>query len=168
MNLTEKQWLQVRTPEFKRWFGDWEVANAYKFAMEGKEVSTLTGKEFQKDGVPLTKKVPAYYKQIGKMEAVNPELGSVTLATEKENGEVKSRGVKSSIAHSGTGPEKSAAFAAVPEIIENGIVYNREKNWKGRAYDSAVIVAPIKIGNEMYIGEAVVVRNKDGQRFLFT
>ena len=23
-NLTEKQWLQVRTPNFKRWFGDWE------------------------------------------------------------------------------------------------------------------------------------------------
>lgn len=30
-NLTERQWLQVRTPSFKRWFGDWEkvaVANA--------------------------------------------------------------------------------------------------------------------------------------------
>lgn len=23
-NLTEKQWLQVRTPNFKKWFGDWE------------------------------------------------------------------------------------------------------------------------------------------------
>lgn len=23
-NLTEQQWLQVRTPEFKNWFGDWE------------------------------------------------------------------------------------------------------------------------------------------------
>ena len=25
-NLNERQWLQVRTPEFKRWFGDWEKA----------------------------------------------------------------------------------------------------------------------------------------------
>ena len=24
-NLTERQWLQVRTPEFKKWFGDWEA-----------------------------------------------------------------------------------------------------------------------------------------------
>lgn len=23
-NLTEEQWLQVRTPQFKKWFGDWE------------------------------------------------------------------------------------------------------------------------------------------------
>lgn len=25
-NLSEEQWVQVRTPEFKRWFGDWENA----------------------------------------------------------------------------------------------------------------------------------------------
>ncbi len=24
-NLTERQWVQVRTPSFKRWFGDWEA-----------------------------------------------------------------------------------------------------------------------------------------------
>lgn len=24
-NLTERQWVQVRTPSFKRWFGDWET-----------------------------------------------------------------------------------------------------------------------------------------------
>gem|GEM_PF-5389364 len=31
-NLTEQQWLQVRTPAFKEWFGDWEgdAANASK------------------------------------------------------------------------------------------------------------------------------------------
>ena len=23
--LSEKQWVQVRTPAFKEWFGDWEV-----------------------------------------------------------------------------------------------------------------------------------------------
>jgi hypothetical protein len=25
-NLSERQWLQVRTPSFKKWFGDWEAA----------------------------------------------------------------------------------------------------------------------------------------------
>ena len=28
-NLTERQWVQVRTPSFKRWFGDWEKAATY-------------------------------------------------------------------------------------------------------------------------------------------
>ena len=26
-NLTERQWMQVRTKKFKDWFGDWEIAN---------------------------------------------------------------------------------------------------------------------------------------------
>ncbi len=29
-NLTERQWVQVRTPSFKKWFGDWETAEAAK------------------------------------------------------------------------------------------------------------------------------------------
>ena len=35
-NLTEKQWLQVRTPSFKAWFGDWDndPDNASKFVNE--------------------------------------------------------------------------------------------------------------------------------------
>ena len=38
-NLTEKQWLQVRTPEFKEWFGDWEndPTNASKVVDENGE-----------------------------------------------------------------------------------------------------------------------------------
>ena len=33
-NLTERQWLQVRTRAFKEWFGDWELANLYNRALE--------------------------------------------------------------------------------------------------------------------------------------
>ena len=38
-NLTEKQWLQVRTPQFKAWFGDWEndPENASKVVDENGE-----------------------------------------------------------------------------------------------------------------------------------
>lgn len=33
-NLTEKQWAQVRTKAFKKWFGDWEISNLYNRAIE--------------------------------------------------------------------------------------------------------------------------------------
>ena len=49
-NLTEDQWLQVRTPEFKTWFGDWE--QAYKDGgvfKTGLDVSKVVGK----NGEPL-------------------------------------------------------------------------------------------------------------------
>lgn len=51
-NLTEEQWLLVRTPAFKAWFGDWEyIANAYpsvtaKERIEAKEIlKTLRNKD---------------------------------------------------------------------------------------------------------------------------
>ena len=58
-NLTEEQWVRVRTPNFKKWFVDWEtladfypeneifdIDEAYRFAREN-----LQGKEFtSKDG----------------------------------------------------------------------------------------------------------------------
>ena len=40
-NLNEKQWLQVRTKTFKKWFGDWEKApaNASKIVDENEGLS---------------------------------------------------------------------------------------------------------------------------------
>lgn len=53
-NLTEDQWVTVRTPVFKNWFGDWEyIANAYPKgrASERKDVNeyikSLKGKQLK-------------------------------------------------------------------------------------------------------------------------
>lgn len=54
---------------------------------------------------------------------------------------------------------------AVPDVIEKGFIFNRETNWKERNYNTAVIVAPIKIGTEDYICEVVVKR--DAKRTAF-
>lgn len=156
--LTEKQWLAVRTPFFKEWFGDWEkrayVYAAMDFLENTAPVKELSGGEFQKDGVKLTEKVPAFFKSINNV-AHNEELGDVVLDSE---------GVKDSISH-GVGRLKSAAFMAVPDVIEKGFIFNRETNWKERNYNTAVIVAPIKIGTEDYICEVVVKR--DAKRAAF-
>jgi len=68
--------------------------------------------------------------------AENQEIGKVVLDKE---------GVKSSLGH-GMGREKAAAFAAVPEIISKGKVFDRQENWKGRGYDTFVIGASFKMG----------------------
>ncbi|WP_286436003.1 PLxRFG domain-containing protein [Acinetobacter sp. 251-1] len=67
-NLSEQQWLQVRTPEFKKWFGDWEndAANASQVLDENGEPKVVyhgTASEFNEfkqghgilgDGIYLT------------------------------------------------------------------------------------------------------------------
>ena len=156
--LTEEQWLWVRTPNFKKWFGDWEKQAYANAAMDFLEntapVKKLSGGEFQKDGVKLTEKVPAFFKSINNV-AHNEELGDVVLDL---------KGVEDSVAH-GVGRLKSAAFMAVPEVIEKGFIFNRERNWKERGWDTAVIVAPVKIGEEDYVCEVVVKKVRGQQRF---
>lgn len=57
-NLTEEQWIEVRTPNFKRWFGDWEmlaeaypeheifdIDEAYKFARGNLQGGKFTSKD---------------------------------------------------------------------------------------------------------------------------
>ena len=157
-NLSEDQWLQVRTPNFKKWFGDWEKEAWAKAAVEFLErtapVASLTGREFQKDGVRLTDKVSAYFNSIGNV-AHNEELGDVVLNLV---------GIRDSIAH-GVGRQKAAAFMAVKDVIEKGFIFNRETNWKNRNYDSAVIIAPISINNIDYICEVVITRKPNENRF---
>ena len=158
-NLAPEQYRQVRTPEFKKWFGDWEKVatfkDAYERIMAMPPVTALTGQEFQKDGVPLTEKVTKLWKERFNGVAISPELGEVRLDLE---------GVKSSIGH-GIGSLKSAAFACVEDVIRNGIVFDRQENWKGRGYDTAVIAAPITIKDVEYICEVVVEQRSNRQGF---
>lgn len=158
-NLTPDQWCLVRTPTFKKWFGDWEkqaeVASAIDYLRSTPPVAILRGDEFPPGGEKLTESVPAYWKKHNDGIAVSPDFGAVRLDRE---------GVKSDLGH-GISRLKSIAFAAVPEVIENGIAYNRAKNWKGREWDSAVIGAPIKIGTDDYYCEVVIQRRPNRQGF---
>ncbi len=156
--LTERQWVLVRTPNFKKWFGDWEKQAWANAAMDFLEntapVKELSGKEFQKDGTKLTDKVSAFFNSIGN-KAHNSELGDVVL---------DSKGVQDSLGH-GIGSLKAAAFAAVKDVIENGFIFSRETNWKNRKWNSAVIVAPISIADSEYICEVVVAQKPQGNKF---
>lgn len=157
--LTEHQWLQVRTEAFKEWFGDWEKVARFRAVrdtiMSMPIVTEITGKEFQSDGVPLTDKVPAYWQGAYQGGVVSPELGRVVLDKE---------GVKSSMGH-GIGALKAAAFYAVPKVIKKGKVFDRQQNWKGRGYDTAVLAAPISIAGKEYICEVIVEQRPNRQGF---
>lgn len=76
-NLNERQWLQVRTPEFKRWFGDWEKdsENASKVVDDNGEpmvVYHYTDNDFTEFDVGKARRyadVPAFFF------TTTPEMG---------------------------------------------------------------------------------------------
>ncbi|MBL9177751.1 MAG: hypothetical protein JNM65_06795 [Verrucomicrobiaceae bacterium] len=154
-NLNEAQWHQVRTPQFKAWFGDWE-ALAHKLFLEGAPIVALTGHEFGKvPGESLVDRVAQWFDEQLGGRAVNPELGEVVL---------NKRGVQDSMAH-GIGRAKAAAFAAIPDVIAKGRIIDRQTNWKARGYDTAVIAAPVQVGAETRIVAVVLIRDKGSNRF---
>lgn len=117
-------------------------------------VAQITGNEFEKGEVDLITQVERFFAEENN-EAYNPQLGTVILDR---------KGVKSDIAH-GIGRKKAAAFAAVPDVIEKGRVVDYQKNWKGRGYDTAVIAAPILIGEEEHFAAVIAIRSRNTNLF---
>jgi hypothetical protein len=153
-NLTEDQWATVRTGNFKRWFGDWEAMANRRF-LDGEPIAKLTGEEFQKvEGESVVDRVSEWYAEKHSSMATNTEIGDVILDR---------RGVKDSWSH-GHGKFKASAFAAVPDVIAKGRIIDRQKNWKGRNYDTVVIAAPIRLGDTDRI-MTVVVEKREKNRF---
>lgn len=116
-------------------------------------VSELTGQEFQKSEKKLTEQVGEFFKNLGN-SVFRKGFGAVIVDT---------RGIKSDISH-GVGRAKSATFAAVPDVISDGVQIDYQQNWKGRGSDSYVFAAPVKInGKTLYM--AVVVLKGNNNRF---
>jgi hypothetical protein len=156
-NLNERQWLQVRTEAFKKWFGEWESSAKYDIIFEGMPVSNLTGNEFAKDenGEPLVNRVTQFYKEKYDGQIERDNFGVVELGH---------REVQDSYYH-GINRSKSIAFAAVPDIIQKGILISETENHKGRGYDTYTFAAPVNIGSDRHIGFVTVTRKGETNRF---
>ena len=50
-------------------------------------------------------------------------------------------------------------------MIEKGVVFDRNDDWKGRGYATAAIAAPIRMGGKDYVCELIVNRYKDRNAF---
>lgn len=158
-NLDEDYWRVARTNAFKKWFGDWEKVAVFEEGMKKLEemepVVEISGEDFQPDGKKLREKVVKYWNERYQGVAVNPTIGKVSLDV---------KGVKSSTYH-GMGPVKAAAFMAVHDVIEKGVLIEKAENWKDRGYDTYVIAAPVIMKGEKYVCEIILTQSPEKTRF---
>ena len=124
-------------------------------AMEEKGVlAELTGQEFTKGEQSLLQQVAEFFEQQGS-EVEREGFGTVRL---------NKRGIKDSMAH-GLGRKKAAAFAAVPEVIKNGVQIDYQPNWKGRSYDTYVIAGEVMIDGEPNTMGVVLIKRAEDSRY---
>lgn len=120
----------------------------------GEPLAELTGEEFTKGEKNLVQQVGEYFDQLGG-QVERQGFGTVRLSR---------RGIKDSMGH-GLGRKKAAAFAAVPEVIQNGVQIDYQKDWKGRGYDTYVFAGGVTIAGEPNVMGVVVIRRNEDNRF---
>lgn len=139
--LNERQWVLARTPNFKRWFGDWEVAANLAFIDAGDPVASMSGNEvpvFDKIG-KLASWVADFWERKYQGKATHPVLGDVALDR---------KAASTSLGH-GIGRTKAQAFYLVHAAIEKGVLLGRlpPQPAKPPAY---LIAAPVMIGDKAH------------------
>jgi len=137
---------------------DKSVSAQQEFLLRGKPVAILIGDEFsKKEGMTLTQQVTDYYNSIGRI-VVSPDYGEIML--DKQS-------VEDDFAH-GVNRIKAIAYAAVPDIIKKGIVILPLGNHKeGEKRLSAMIAAPLVVGEGEYIGVVVIRQYASGNKKLY-
>ncbi len=146
--LTYGQWVQVRTPRFKAWFGDWEASAI----INGEPVASLDSGIVPQDG-------PAHVRQwAAKMfasqggRATHPVIGEIALDM---------RSVRDSMAHGKPSRFKYAAFAAVKDVLERGALVHKATDG---GVDSLYVSAPVKIDGVDDVVTVLVHRDTNSRR----
>ena len=139
--LTERQWVQVRTPNFKRWFGDWEKAGIRE-RLEGQE--------------PLA--VEAKYNAISPKERrdIALEFFPENVVVQKPVGDVviSRRSIRSSFSHGST-DVKLDVMPYLAEILEKSEYIDTLQDFDGSDVQNHYFATRITHGNQ---GKLVFMR----------
>ena len=140
-NLTEDQWIAVRTPAFKAWFGDWE-AEAEKQKYLNTAPINVTEKKITKSGGVTARDAAFAWADAYLPVQVSTRFGEV---------EINRTSVKDSLGH-GFSQKKLDAITSLPEGMKVAAFIGEAKDFNGADIDNGYFCYPI-----MYQGEKQVV-----------
>ena len=164
-NLSEKQWAQVRTKAFKKWFGDWEKAARIEKLRRSKAVK-ITGEEIEPNSdLKQYKKNALEYGKNLRGEYTNKDTGETIALT----GGNSRGGMREILQHDYKDIEHLQSIAAIPQIIEKAIFVDEAPNEDAERYPGVksfrYYVCGLKIGNTSYTVKAVVAVQNNGDRY---
>lgn len=137
--LTERQWLQVRTPNFKRWFGNW-LYDENKLV----EITEIDNKD-----LPFVYSDAVSLKQWLKDNLVGK---SVTIDDDGMVVGLSNRGLKDSLKR--RGEEQRAVYTGLEEVLRKAVFFDFEesdgKDKHKYIKGQDVYYSAIKIGEKLY------------------
>ena len=164
-NLTERQWLQVRTKAFKNWFGDWEKKARIEKLRKSKTVEIIGNeidpsddlKQYKKNALEYGKRLQGHY--------INKDTGrSIQLQRGRKNG-----GLKEVLQHDITDIVHLQSVAAIPQIVESSIYIDSEENTDVKKNPNVskyhYYVCGLRINGVDYTVRMVEAEEKNGSRY---
>ena len=164
-NLTERQWLHVRTPEYKQKHGDWEKVSRIEKLKKSKPIE-ITGEEIPaSDDLKVYKKNALEYGKHLRGEYVNKDTGNIILLS----GGNSRGGLREVLQHDYKSKAHLQSIAAIPQIIEESIYIDSAKNEDLTNYRNVetfdYYVAGLKINGIDYTVKAVIAIQTNGERY---
>ena len=157
-NLTERQWLQVRTKAFKKWFGDWEKTARIEKLKKTKPIE-ITGEEYKGKYELNRDSAKAYIKDSLRGEYTNKDTGDTILLAKD--------GAQKVTSHSMGNEAHLKSIAVIPELIEKSIFIDELPNEKNNGkYDSyRYYVSGLKIGDVDYTVKLAIGIDEYGNKY---
>ena len=138
-NLKEKQWLQVRTPNFRRWFGNWNYDGDRQVKVTDVDGASLSV-DF-KDTKALKKWLVNEYA--GKTVQIESDGSIIGFSSKKLGDSLKRRG-----------EAQRSAYTALEDLVRNAVYYDFEKNDGQNKHKNLsgqdVYYSAMKMGNDFY------------------
>lgn len=155
-NLTERQWVQVRTRAFKRWFGDWEKAARIEKLRKSEPV-VVSGNDYQGKYELNSKSAENYIVNSLRGEYANNDTGDIINVT---------RASRKVAHHDAENDIHLKSIAYIPQMIENAIFIDEVPNEKGTKFDSyRYYVVGLTIDGADYTAKLVVGRKNGGSYY---
>lgn len=154
-NLTERQWLQVRTRAFKEWFGDWEKAARIE-KLKHSESIVVSGEEYKGQYELNSKSAEEYIINSLRGSYTNKDTDNVINIT---------RASRKVAHHDAENDIHLRSIAYIPQMIENAIFIDEQSNEKGSKFDTyRYYVVGLKINGVDYTAK-MVVGQKNGESY---
>jgi hypothetical protein len=150
--LNRVQWAQVRTDNFKAWFGDWEKGLSSR-VLNGEPVAKVSKSSVPDGGISQVSQWARDIFADWGNKVVSPILGKIDLSNNSVNDSI----------HHGKSKAKFAAFAAIKDVLEKGVVLDEATRHTGQITDFYVS-APVIIDTNEDIVTVLVKKNPSNQR----
>ncbi len=140
-NLSYPQWVQVRTPTFKAWFGDWEGGNARTLPVT-LELAGWSGNASELSA--LAREV--YTKELQGSTVNNISLGAPVAFSAEGKGEAF--GARGKLRN----PARAELVRVLREVVGRAVAVAQEAPKKGREVDTRAfhtLVAPLSVNDQI-------------------